>query len=91
MTYDLHVRNQGFYVQTNFIVRFCSKALIWTKLKNDFESSFASGAQAWGEYGDTDRVTAIARVSEFLCQSHYLATDFMEMLPDVTFFYLLPW
>ena len=27
-------------------------SLIWTKMKNEFESSIANGTQVWGKYGD---------------------------------------
>ena len=57
--------------------------MIWTKTKNDFESSFANSAGVWGEYGEPTRVTAIACVIKFLHQSHYLITEFTELKSEI--------
>ena len=48
--------------------------LIWAKTKDEFQASFANSTQTCGEYGDPARVSAIARVIEFLCQCNHLAT-----------------
>ena len=58
-------------------------SLIWLKTRNEFESAFTNLHKEWGEYGDPARVTAIARVIEFLRQSDHLATEYTELSSEV--------
>ena len=58
-------------------------ALIWLKTRNEFESAFSNLHKEWGEYGDPARVTAIARVIEFLRQSAHLAKEYPELTSEV--------
>ena len=58
-------------------------ALIWMKTRNEFEAAFTNLNKEWGEYGDPARVTAIARVIEFLRQSDSLAKEYPELSPEV--------
>ena len=58
-------------------------ALIWLKTRNEFESAFGNLQKEWGEYGDPVRVTAIARVIEFLRQADHLAKEYPELMSEV--------
>ena len=58
-------------------------ALIWLKTRNEFENAFSNLQKEWGEYGDPARVTAIARVIEFLRQSDHLAKEYPELTSEV--------
>ena len=71
------------FALTALIEYYGDASLIWAKMRNEFESSFANGTQVWGEYGDSSRVSAIARVIEFLRQSHYLTTEFKQLRSEV--------
>ena len=57
--------------------------LIWVKTKNELESSFSNLTKEWGDYGDPARVTAIAKVIEFLRQSESLAKEYTELKTEV--------
>ena len=58
-------------------------ALIWMKTRNEFDNAFTNLHKEWGEYGDPARVTAIARVIEFLRQSDYLAKEYTELSAEI--------
>ena len=58
-------------------------SLIWMKTRNEFENAFTNLHKEWGEYGDPARVTAIARVIEFLRQADYLAKEYTELSSEV--------
>ena len=58
-------------------------ALIWLRTRNEFDGAFSNLQKEWGEYGDPARVTAIARVIEFLRQADHLATEYPELSSEV--------
>ena len=60
-----------------------NSSLIWAKTRDEFQASFAHGAQVWGEYGDPAHVSAITRVIEFLQQCNHLSTEFSELKADI--------